>query len=344
MKPFLITIKQTKLSGAVPDLVYKSARGMVLTLCLGLCLALTGCDNAPEDPALRPSPEPSTKVLTVSPSQTVVAYFLDSQGKNLVPLTMQTNETREVAFVALQKLLAGAPNDFVKSPLPAGIKAKDLYVEKGILCVELTEEFLQTAPEQVDNSLRCIVATVGWAAPEKQVNILVNHQLVEKIGEREISQPLTYTPVNPADANVTADSQRVQVYFSDNQAMYLTPVSFVRPEEDAYTFVMKKLVEGPPKATGLVSTLYKGTKLNSVTVSDGNATVDLSKEAVAYGGGTAFEYLFVQSVLATFAQFPEVETVQFLIDGEHYDLLPEGTDIEMPLSVNKTVNYILNKE
>ena len=25
-------------------------------------------------------------------------------------------------------------------------------------------------------------------------------------------------------------------------------------------------------------------------------------------------------------------------------LLPEGTDIEMPLAVNKTVNYILNKE
>lgn len=343
MKPFL-----KKQNNSIAETKHKALtncyRGLSLSLCLGLCLSLAGCGSTPEDPALRPSPEPSTKVLTAAPSQTVVAYFLDSEGKNLVPLSMQTNETREVAFVALQKLLAGAPNDFVQSPLPAGIKAKDLYLEKGIICVELTEEFLQTAPEQVDNSLRCIVATVGWASPEKQVNILVNHQLVEKIGEKEISQPLAYTPVNPADNSVTADCQTVQVYFSDSQAMYLTPVSYCRPEEDVYTFVMKKLVEGPPKSTGLVATLYKGTKLNNVTVSDNTAKVDLSKEAVSYGGGTAFEYLFVQSVLATFAQFPEVKTVQFFIDGEPYDLLPEGTDIEMPLDVNKTVNYILNQE
>lgn len=343
MKPFLK--KQThSLRKAKHKLLTNHHTCLILCLSLGLCLSLAGCGNAPEDSALRPSPEPSTKVLTTAPSQTVVAYFLDSEGKNLVPLSMQTNETREVAFVALQKLLAGAPNDFVQSPLPTGIKAKDLYLEKGILCVELTEEFLQTAPEQVDNSLRCIVATVGWAAPEKQVNILVNHQLVEKIGEKAISQPLAYTPINPADNSIKTDSQTVEVYFSDSQAMYLTPVSYCRPEEDVYSFVMKKLAEGPPKNTGLVATLYKGTKLNSVTVSDGTAKIDLSKEAVAYGGGTAFEYLFVQSVLATFAQFPEVKTVQFFIDGEPYDLLPEGTDIGMPLPVNKTVNYILNQE
>ena len=339
MKPFLKKENQKKQKSFT-----SLSRGLALCLSLGLCLSLVGCGSEQEDPALRPSPEPSTKVLTAVPSQTVVAYFLDSEGKNLVPLSMQTNETREVAFVALQKLLAGAPNDFVQSPLPAGIKAKDLYLEKGVICVELTEEFLQTAPEQVDNSLRCIVATVGWAAPEKQVNILVDHQLVEKIGDKTISQPLSYTPINPVDNSVKTDSPTVQVYFSDNQAMYLTPVSYCRPEEDVYTFVMKKLVEGPPKNTGLVSTLYKGTRLNSVTVSEGTAKVDLSKEAVAYGGGTAFEYLFVQSILATFAQFPEVETVQFFIDGEPYDLLPEGTDIEMPLPVNKTVNYILNQE
>ncbi len=343
MKPFLK--KENNILAKEKDRIVRHRhKGIAICLCLALSLAMAGCGTAPEDPALRPSPEPSTKVLTLSPSQTVVAYFLDSEGKNLVPLSMQTNETREVAFVALQKLLAGAPNDFVQSPLPAGIKAKDLYLEKGVICVELTEEFLQTAPEQIDNSLRCIVATVGWAAPEKQVNILVNHQLVEKIGDKAISQPLSYTPINPADSSVKTDSPIVQVYFSDNQAMYLTPVSYCRPEGDVYTFVMKKLTEGPPKQAGLVATLYKGTKLNSVTVSDGTAKVDLSKEAVAYGGGTAFEYLFVQSILATFAQFPEVETVQFFIDGEPYDLLPEGTDIEMPLPVNKTVNYILNQE
>ena len=318
-----------------------------LALFIILCLAFCGCGKDVEDQALRPSPEPHTKVLTVSPQQTVVAYFLDTRGKNLVPLTMQVNETREVAFVALQKLLAGAPNDFVQSPLPTGIKVKDLYLEQGVICVELTEEFFQTESEQVEAGLRCIVATVGWASPEKQVNILVDGQLVEKIGEKEIAQPLSYTAVNPGDDAVIEGegAKIVHVYYSDDEAMYLVPVSFaVGADEDVYTFVMKKLVAGPPKNMGLQSTMHQGTALNAVTKEGTLVKIDISKDAVSYGGGTAFEYVFVQSVLTTFAQFPEVETVQILIDGEPYDLLPEGTDIEMPLAVNKTVNYILNQE
>ena len=293
---------------------------------------------------MRPSPEPHTKVLTVQPQETVVVYFLDGSGKNLVPLTMEINETREAASVGLQKLLAGAPNDFVRSPLPGGVKMKDLYLDSGVICVELTEEFLQTPPEQVEGSLACIVATVGWAAPQKQVNIIVNQELVQEIGGKKITQPLEYYAVNPYDGEHLALEESVQVYFGDQDAMYLVPVSYPAPEDDLYGFVMKKLAEGPPKQTGLIAPLWQGTKINSVSVADGIATVDFSKEAVAYGGGTAFEYLFVHSVLTTFAQFPAVEQVRFLIDGEPYALLPEGTDLETPLAVNRAVNYILSNE
>lgn len=311
-----------------------------------LCLALTGCSRQEAPSTLRPSPEPQTKVLTTAPQQTVVAYFLDAQGKNLLPLTMETNETREVPFVALQKLLAGAPNDFVQSPLPTGIKAIDLYLEKEIIYVDLTAEFLQTAPAQVANSLRCIVATVGWASPQGLVNILVEGEPVEEIGGKKISQPLSYGAINPVGAAENTAERTVQVYYGDEQAMYLVPISYscAGQGEEAYSFVMKKLIEGPPKNMGLQRTMYGNTRLNGVAAEKDMVTIDLSREAVAYGGGTAFEYLFVQSVLATFAQFPEIKQVKLLIDGAPYDLLPEGTDISMPLGVNRTVNHILNQK
>lgn len=314
----------------------------LLVLALVSCFLFAGCQKPEEGQPLRPTPEPHTKVLTTEQQKQAVVYFLDGQGKNLLPLTMEMNETREVALVALQKLLAGAPNDFVKSPLPTNIKVKDLYLENGSICVDLTEEFLQIEADAVEPSLACIVATVGGFSPAKQVKIFVEGNLVEKIGEVPVSQPLAYTAVNPyQDGKILDPEESVAVYYGDDQAMYLVPVSFPAPEEDPYTFVAEKLVAGPPRAKGLMKTVYQGTKLNGVTVADGIATVDLSKEAVAYGGGTAFEYLFVQSVLATFAQFPAVEQVQFLLDGKTYALLPEGTELDMPLPVNQTVNYIV---
>ncbi len=325
---------------------WQQRKMLVVVLCSLFCLfMLAGCQNQLDEPPLRPTPGPHTKVLSDVPQQTAVVYFLDGQGKNLVPLTMQMHETREVALVSLQKLLAGAPNDFVQSPLPAGVKVKDLYLEDGVICVDLTEEFLKMEQEQVEKSLACVVATIGAASPKKQVAVFVEGSAVTEIAGEEISQPLSYTAVNPYQTGKIIDPQeKAVVYYSDDQAMYLVPVSYPLPEEDPYTFVMEKLVAGPPKEKGLSSTVWKNTKLNGVTVDDGIATVDFSKEAVAYGGGTAFEYLFVQSILTTFAQFPEVQQVKFLIDGEHYDLLPEGTDLEMPLPVNKTVNYIAGNE
>jgi spore germination protein GerM len=87
--------------------------------------------------------------------------------------------------------------------------------------------------------------------------------------------------------------------------------------------------------------LPQGTKVRSVTVSDGLATVDLSDEfRTGFRGGSDNEGVTVYSVVNTLTSLPHVERVQILVGGERVNTIgghlvlgePLGFDDELVVS------------
>lgn len=85
---------------------------------------------------------------------------------------------------------------------------------------------------------------------------------------------------------------------------------------------VEALLGGAPRAdaiSGMTTLIPEGTKLLGLDISDGTATVDLSKEFVS-GGGTMSMQVRTAQVVFTLTQFPSVNKVVFHIEGEE----PEG--------------------
>ena len=86
--------------------------------------------------------------------------------------------------------------------------------------------------------------------------------------------------------------------------------------------------------TSPTSPLPPGTQLRSITITDGLATADFSRELRDnFHGGDTDEVQVINSILKTLGQFPTVSRVQILVDGQHIDSLGGLLVLSDPLPV-----------
>ena len=136
-----------------------------------------------------------------------------------------------------------------------------------------------------------------------------------------------------APAAAASKEVKVNVYYPRDDGTGLLPVSrTVKLEkEDKYTAALKSLLTGT-KEKGQTNVIPKKAKLRSVTVKDGVATVDFSKELQQnFSGGSTGEEMLVGSIVNTLTDFPEVKKVQILIDGASVEALSGHLDLSEPL-------------
>ena len=136
------------------------------------------------------------------------------------------------------------------------------------------------------------------------------------------------------ETTTTADATSTTATDDDGTDLAETPVQvyFVRGEDVAvggFTAVgptvgsqaLEALLAGPTgfnAAAGMGTQIPPDTELLGLEVADGVATVDLS-EAFTSGGGSLAMQLRVAQVVYTLMQFPTVDRVDFLIEGEEVD-------------------------
>ena len=304
---------------------------MLIALLFTAMLLLASCGKEKEAAETQRPSNIRSELLAHSQMKYIVAFFPDESGKHLVPLSFRINETRDVVWVALEKLLSGTPNDFVQDALPEGFKLEDLYLQNSIVHIKLIGEKAEAA--QINPA--AFSATVNFALNDYSfdfrhlypISILVNNEPITEAA---------YTLSE--DQNFTIDdvNNMTRIFYSDKQAMYLIPVTVKlknAPESDAlYLAVLEKWI-ATPSVEHVTSTVPKGAKVLSASFKNGNLLVDLNKTAISYGGGHAQEYLFIESLLWTLSAYPEVISVQLTVEGETVPALPEGTSIKNPLPV-----------
>ncbi|SMC00172.1 germination protein M [Thermanaeromonas toyohensis ToBE] len=277
----------------------------------------------------------------------VLIYYATPDGRYLVPVTVSINPTREVAKTAVEKLLAGPAQDGLARTIPEGTKLREVYSVAGenIAYVDLTKELLQLkTPYEAELALRSLVLTLTELEGIENIRILVEGQRVEQLGGLKVEDTLKRpSSVNSLVKEEGKKGDTVQVYFSDKNALYLIPVAVPIPpgkEKERERVAMEALIKGPPPDSGLLPTVWPGTKLLNFFIQDGVAWVDLSREALSYGGGSTAETMFVNSLLFTLTEDFSVTKVQLLFEGKKRDHLPEGTPVNRPLSRPEHLNVI----
>ncbi len=290
----------------------------------------------------------SKEFLQEQASDIAVVYFLTADGNWLVPVTMSINSTHEVAETSVEKLLAGAPNDFLLSPIPQNTKLIDIYSMSNIIYVDLTEEILSVEPQMAQKAVDCLAHTVLFLNPNAQMQILVEGKAINDFSGLDISQPISFTYAN-SDSDLVFDQMHITCYFSDNMAMYLVPRSYAisldnsMSKEEAIIYqakeTVKRLIKGSGKK-GLERTIWPNTKLLDLTLNKNNLILNFSHDILSYGGGTAAETMLVNSLIYSLTEIPNVNSITILIEGEIQEYLPEGTDISKSLTAASPLNYI----
>ena len=101
--------------------------------------------------------------------------------------------------------------------------------------------------------------------------------------------------------------------------------------------VMEVLLEGltaDELNRGYLSLIPDGTKLRSIRVSDGIATMDFSEEFMFNTFGSEGMQTQLKQIIYTATEFPTVKAVQFLIDGNKVSYMSESIYTEQPLFKN----------
>ncbi|HEX5800362.1 MAG TPA: serine hydrolase, partial [Gaiellaceae bacterium] len=131
-------------------------------------------------------------------------------------------------------------------------------------------------------------------------------------------------------AAVPAEGQTATAYFFRGEQ--LAPAARALPDGSAAA-TLRALLEGPTAEeleTGLTSNIPTGTRLRSVSVAGGTATVDLT-EAFAAGGGSLSMAGRLAQVTYTLTELPQVERVVYLLGGEPLTALGgEGLLVDGP--------------
>lgn len=113
----------------------------------------------------------------------------------------------------------------------------------------------------------------------------------------------------------------INVYYSDNMGQYLVGEARTVSSENKYVEALNELMKLPIDGS-LHRLIPESTKINSVTVEDGLAKVDFSKEFVEdrFQSDTV-DILLIYSVVNTLTEFSEINSVSFYIDGEKLNIL-----------------------
>jgi germination protein M len=90
----------------------------------------------------------------------------------------------------------------------------------------------------------------------------------------------------------------------------------VAPVKDAVKAAVEELVNANPATPGAARVLPQATKINSININDGLATVDFSSDVLRANVGASGEAMGIQSIVNTLTEFPEIKKVSFTVEGK----------------------------
>lgn len=155
----------------------------------------------------------------------------------------------------------------------------------------------------------------------------------EEIAEEETTEENEQTGLEneeEVEENKETESLTIKVYYADSMVQYLVGEERIISSTYKYISAFMELLK-PPLEPGHFMLIPENTKVNRISFDNGNITLDLSSEFVGERfKGDAVDVLLVYSVVNTFTEFSEINTVTFYVNGQRLNTLGQ-LDISDPL-------------
>lgn len=296
-------------------------KGLILFLILSILSSMAGCSLF----------TPKTKVSEVN------LYYPTSEGT--VGSEKRTVEAATGADALLTKtiteLLKGPADKSLMSTIPEGTYLMDASVKDKVAVLNLSQEF--SGFPGVMAEAFALISLVNTSADlpgiEKVLIKVSGGDLISPKGE-------PYGPLPKYDIesfNREMSAQVITLYFPDDNAMFVVP-----EERKVYTegpleeTVMEELLKGPENPDLFPANIPKGAKLLSVEVKDGTAYVDFSKELKTnHSGGSTGEAMTIYPIVSSLTALPNIDKVQFLIEGKKEEILAGHVTFDEPFKRNE---------
>lgn len=263
------------------------------------------------------------------PMQETTLFYRDENGY-LIPVTMSVPQQDGIAKATLSLMTSSTLTDIeaaslgLKTIAPAGT-TYDLDISGGLAKVDMSNEVLMIADaEQESEMVSAIVEALTAFDTVDSVEFLVGGQKRSKLTfGTDISGVFTGGSINMESVDANADmtsTQTVMLYFPSESGRMLVPVTRVVYGEADINTAMLELIKGPKPDSGLQGVVPKTCSLIDVTVKDGTAIVNLSKEfeQVIAGGHSGKQAL--RSIQLTCGRYPGVDRVEFQLEGKPYSI------------------------
>jgi germination protein M len=254
--------------------------------------------------------------------------------------TVTIPRDKSLPQVALEELLKGPETDGLKSTIPDGTKLLELDIKDKIATVNLSGDFTGFPGTMAESmAIISIVNTLTDLDGIEQVRILVEgNDLIAPSG-KPYGLLKSY---NIQEINRDLNKQVITLYFPDEQAMYVVPEQReVSKDKPIAEIIVEELMKGP-KTPGLEpTTIPDGARLLSVEIKDKTAYVNFSSELVEkHVGGSTGEMMTILPIVNSLTELPEVEKVQFLVEGKKVKTL--AGHITFDEAFERSENYIKN--
>lgn len=138
---------------------------------------------------------------------------------------------------------------------------------------------------------------------------------------------------------VTDGFEEVKLYFSTKDAMYLEAEKrkIEAGKSNKYEETINELIKGPASKE-LNRTIPEGVKIREVRIEGNIAYLDFNQALVAnHWGGSTGEIMTVYSIVNTITQFPEVDYVKILVEGQEIETLAGHLDTSIVLEPDRNL-------
>jgi len=298
---------------------------------LVVVLALRGGEE-PETAMVYSAPPVTSSQPTQTEMVSTVCWYEDGDGY-LVPVTRQIPMQDGIAKATLSLMVASSENDLaaarmgLTNVIPEGVEI-DLDISGGKARVDLSEKALNcaSAEEELLMVQGVAAALCGFDTVE-EVSFLFDGQKRSMLTHgTDVSGAFTADSVNLESAAAFTDSTpagAVQLYFPSASGRMLVPVTRTVFSPADMTTAILELAKGPKTDSGLECPLPGQCGVKSVSVKNGVATIDFTKEFAAIAQSSDGGHQAVQAVLFTASQFPGVKQVSILVEGKPFHPEPQ---------------------
>ncbi len=181
-----------------------------------------------------------------------------------------------------------------------------------------------------------LTLTTGcWDQEKAQQNAQQSQENEIKIADTSENKENSETKPD-ISAEPKEEKEKITLYFGDQDAMYLIAEErvVVKGNKKLEEVVIEELIQGP-KNPDLFQTVPKEAKLISLEVVDGVAYVNFNQDfQTKHWGGSAGEAMTLYSITNSLAELPEIDKVQFLLEGKKQEAILGHADTTEPLAPN----------